>query len=75
MQLRFCNVIPGDILVAKVGDPPGIPAVYPEGEPDAIVTQDVIRLRVDREKVNAEYIKWLLNSKYAIREMILAKLP
>ncbi|MFM0684846.1 restriction endonuclease subunit S [Paraburkholderia strydomiana] len=63
-QLKFCNVIPGDVLVAKVGDPPGLAAVYPQGEVAGIVTQDVIRLRVDPEKANAEYIRWLLNSKY-----------
>jgi len=63
-QLKFCNVIPGDVLVAKVGDPPGLAAVYPHGEVDGIVTQDVIRLRVDRDKASAEYVRWLLNSKY-----------
>jgi len=63
-QLKFCNVIPGDVLVAKVGDPPGLAAVYPQGEVNGIVTQDVIRLRVDPVKASAEYIRWLLNSKY-----------
>ena len=62
-QLEFCNLLPGDIIVAKVGDPPGLAAVYPVGEPEAIVTQDVIRLRIDDEIANAEYVKWLLNSK------------
>lgn len=64
MQLRFCNVVSGDILIAKVGDPPGLAVVYPAGEPDGIVTQDVIRLRVDEELACAEYIRWLLNSTY-----------
>jgi type I restriction enzyme S subunit len=63
-QLKFCNVISRDVLVAKVGDPPGLAAVYPQGEVEGIVTQDVIRLRVDPEKANAEYVRWLLNSKY-----------
>ncbi|QTO18689.1 restriction endonuclease subunit S [Burkholderia seminalis] len=63
-QLKFCNVIPGDVLVAKVGDPPGLATVYPQGEVNGIVTQDVIRLRVDPVKASAEYVRWLLNSKY-----------
>lgn len=63
-QLEFCNVIPGDLVVAKVGDPPGLAAIYPEGEPDGIVTQDVIRLRLDSAKSHTGYIRWLLNSKY-----------
>lgn len=63
-QLKFCNVLPGDIIIAKVGNPPGLAAVYPLGEPEAIVTQDVIRLRVDTKQSHPEYIKWLLNSDY-----------
>lgn len=61
-QLKFCNVVPGDILIAKVGDPPGIAVVYPDGEPYAIVTQDVIRLRVDLRKVSPGYLTYFLNS-------------
>jgi len=63
-QLEFCNAIPGDLVVAKVGDPPGLTAIYPEGEPEGIVTQDVIRLRLDSAKSHSGYIRWLLNSKY-----------
>ncbi len=63
-ELKFCNVLPGDIIIAKVGNPPGLAAVYPLGEPEAIVTQDVIRLRLDPKQSRPEYIKWLLNSDY-----------
>jgi type I restriction enzyme S subunit len=63
-QLAFCNVLPGDILVAKVGDPPGLSAVYPYDQPEGIVTQDVIRLRVDPKICIPEFLKYLLNSNY-----------
>lgn len=63
-QLHFCNVLPGDILIAKVGMPPGLAVVYPDTEPEAIVTQDVIRLRLDHQRALPEYVTWLLNSKY-----------
>jgi type I restriction enzyme, S subunit len=63
-QLAFCNVVSGDIIIAKVGDPPGLAAIYPDEEPDGIVTQDVIRLRLDRSKAAPSYIRWLLNSRY-----------
>ncbi|WP_158084356.1 restriction endonuclease subunit S [Marispirochaeta aestuarii] len=62
-ELKACKTIPGDILFSKVGDPPGIASIYPEKEPDAIVTQDVIRLRVNTQKVNPEYLKFFFNSK------------
>jgi type I restriction enzyme S subunit len=61
-ELNFCRVDPGDVLVAKVGDPPGAAAVYPASEPCGIVTQDVIRLRVDKSSVSASYVAYFLNS-------------
>ena len=45
-QLSVCKVNSGDVLIAKVGDPPGISAIYPNNEPQAIITQDVIRIKV-----------------------------
>jgi type I restriction enzyme S subunit len=61
-DISFCQVLPGDVLIAKVGDPPGTAAVYPEGEPAAVVTQDVIRLRPNRNVILSEYLVRLLNS-------------
>lgn len=63
-EISFCNVLSGDILIAKVGDPPGLAVLYPEGEPQAIVTQDVIRLRADLEQVVPLFLVFLLNSDY-----------
>jgi type I restriction enzyme, S subunit len=61
-DLEVCSVRPGDVLVAKVGDPPGIAAVYPEGQPNAVVTQDVIRIRLSRKEALSEFIVGYLNS-------------
>lgn len=61
-ELNFCKVNPGDVLIAKVGDPPGIAVVYPKSEPTGIVTQDVIRIRVNRLEVSASYLVYYLNS-------------
>lgn len=63
-QLAFCNVLPGDVIVAKVGNPPGMAAVYPQNETPGIVTQDVIRMRFDSSQTQPEYMCWLLNSLY-----------
>jgi type I restriction enzyme S subunit len=62
ISLDVFRVDPGDIVVAKVGNPPGTAAIYPEGEPNGIVTQDVIRIKPDPRYVNAEFIVYLLNS-------------
>lgn len=61
-NLSVCAVCPGDVLVAKVGDPPGTSAVYPPNEPVAIVTQDVVRIRVDKKIAVPEYLSCYLNS-------------
>ena len=61
-ELKSCNVMPGDVLIAKVGDPPGTAAIYPDGEPNAIVTQDVIRMRLNKDIAIPEYIVAFLNS-------------
>lgn len=73
-QLKSCAVKSGDILIAKVGDPPGISAVYPFGSQDAIITQDVIRIRPNTDIIKSEYLQYLLNSsfgKFLIKPIII----
>ncbi len=61
-ELASSSVVSGDLLIAKVGDPPGIAAVYPEGMPNAIITQDVIRLRPEKTVARSDYLCAMLNS-------------
>jgi type I restriction enzyme, S subunit len=61
-DLAVCSVHPGNVLIAKVGDPPGISAIYPEDEPLGVVTQDVIRIRVSRKIALPEFVVGYLNS-------------
>lgn len=63
-QLDVCKVQSGDILVAKVGDPPGDACVYPEGEPQAIITQDVIRIRLEQSMFEPQFVMYMLNSDF-----------
>lgn len=63
-QLNVCMVEPGDVLVAKVGSPPGDACIYPNSEPEAIITQDVVRIRVNKQLCDAYYLSCLLNSTY-----------
>ena len=62
-ELNVCKVLPGDILVAKVGDPPGTAAIYPGSQPMGIITQDVIRICVNRSLVTPEYLSTFFNSR------------
>jgi type I restriction enzyme, S subunit len=59
-ELAICNVTYGDILVAKVGDPPGDAAPYFD-QNDSIVTQDVIRIRPAPD-VDTMFMIYMLNS-------------
>ncbi|WP_318518835.1 restriction endonuclease subunit S [Photobacterium leiognathi] len=64
LQLEVCKVQSGDVIVSKVGDPPGDSCVYPSSESEAIITQDVIRIRVDKKRFIADFIAYLLNSNF-----------
>jgi type I restriction enzyme S subunit len=44
-ELRAHSVCAGDVLITKMGLPPGIAAVYPDTMPGGVITADVIRLR------------------------------
>lgn len=65
--LPNCHVVPGDLLLAKVGDPPGIAAVYGENMKTAIITQDVIRVRLNNKIVNPLYLCSFINSELGKR--------
>lgn len=61
-DLEFCRVDGGDILLAKVGDPPGDACVYPIDEQSAVVTQDVVRIRLDTDTSDSDFLSFLLIS-------------
>lgn len=61
--LDSCRVVPGDVLIAKVGDPPGVAALYPAGEPPAVITQDVVRIRPDTRVALPTFVVSFLNSR------------
>lgn len=74
-DLRFCRVNPGELLVAKVGDPPGTAAVYPDDLQPAIVTQDVVRIVLDQKIVCGDYCRALINSQVGRAEIELTLDP
>lgn len=61
------TALPGDLLITKMGDPPGDVAVFTGQEP-AIVTADVIRLRPSTN-FDARYLAYAFNSP-AVRRQI-----
>lgn len=47
-ELNAHQVIGGDILITKMGDPPGDACLYPDSAPTAVITADCIRLQISK---------------------------
>lgn len=62
-ELSSHKVIGGDILITKMGEPPGDVCIYPENHPDAIITADCIRFSPQRELLDTKYLELALNSR------------
>lgn len=62
VQLSAHTVLPGDLLITKMGDPPGDSAIYPAGRPPAVMTADVVRMRIDPVVADARYVSYWFES-------------
>ena len=66
------SVYGGELLVSKLGDPPGTACIYPLNIGTAMVTPDVMKMSVDNTLVPTEYLMYFFNSptcKNMIREL------
>jgi type I restriction enzyme, S subunit len=61
------SVYGGELLITKLGEPPGVCAIYPEGIGPAMVTPDVIKLSVNADVVLPRYLMHYFNSETARR--------
>lgn len=62
-ELSAHSVAAGDVLVTKMGEPPGDADVYPSDQPPAIVTADCIKIRCCPDLVLPEFLKSVINSQ------------
>jgi type I restriction enzyme S subunit len=61
---------PGDVIATKMGFPPCIACLHPHDFPAAIITADMIRLRVSRRDIAIpEYISGALNSEAVLAQV------
>lgn len=67
-SLASHTVRSGDVLVTKMGDPPGDVAIYPDA-PDAILTADCIKI-TPRHDVDPRYLAAALESRPARRQVL-----
>lgn len=70
-ELRPHLVRAGDVLVTKMGAPPGDAVVYPANLPPAVVTADVVKLTVDGVIADPRFIALAINSS-VVRSQVAA---
>jgi type I restriction enzyme S subunit len=59
------SVFGGELLIAKLGDPPGACAIYPQNIGPAMVTPDVIKMTVNSSAANSTFLMHYFNSQTA----------
>ena len=69
-ELSAHSVDAGDILVTKMGDPPGDVCRYPVNRPPAVITADCIKLRVTKLGVDPAFIEYAIASR-VVQDQIL----
>jgi type I restriction enzyme S subunit len=58
-SLRRHNILPGDILIAKVGATIGDCCIYPINQPEAMLsTTGSCRVRLDKDMMNAKFLEY-----------------
>jgi type I restriction enzyme S subunit len=65
-QLRAHSVARGDLLITKMGDPPGDVAVFPLDE--GIITADCIKIRPD-PALDVDYLRYAIESPQVQRQI------
>jgi type I restriction enzyme S subunit len=68
-ELRAHRVEGGDLLVTKMGDPPGDVAFYPRHRPPGVITADCIRLKLS-DLVVPEFVAYAIQSEFVRRQIL-----
>ncbi|MDD5033624.1 MAG: restriction endonuclease subunit S [Methylococcaceae bacterium] len=69
IELSAHSVAAGDVLVTKMGEPPGDADVYPDDQPPAIITADCIKIRCWRDLMSPGFLKSVVNSNVGKRQI------
>ncbi|GFO62505.1 restriction endonuclease subunit S [Geomonas paludis] len=62
LELRSHSVEAGDVLITKMGEPPGDADVYPADQPPAIITADCIKVRANDDLIKPHFLAAAINS-------------
>ena len=68
-ELHAHSIKAGDVLVTKMGDPPGDCTVYPNNGPYAIITADCLKFRVWTDYADRRFIAYMIQSSAVKRQL------
>lgn len=68
-ELNYHSFIKGDLVLAKLGDPIGKTCIIPDYLGKGIVVADVVRIRVNEQFSDKNYIMYVLNSFYVSQQL------
>ena len=68
-ELRAHSIAAGDVLITKMGEPPGDADVYPDSEPPAVITADCIKVRCWSGLMLPHFLKSVINSYIGQRQI------
>jgi type I restriction enzyme S subunit len=68
-ELTAHSVKPLDLVVTKMGDPPGDCEIYPKERPEAVLTADCLKFRVFEEIADRRFYKNCINSNIVKRQL------
>jgi len=63
-ELKSCNIFPDDIIIAKMADPVARACFIPKTDKRYLMASDGIRLSVDKNEYDLNFILYVINSKY-----------
>lgn len=69
LALGAHGVAPGDVLITKMGEPPGDADVYPSDQPPAVITADCIKIRCWPGLMEPQFMKAVINSHIGKRQI------
>ena len=69
IELNAHSITSGDVLITKMGEPPGDADVYPDGQPSAIITADCIKIRCWEGLMRPHFLKAVINSHIGKRQI------
>ncbi|ERM81197.1 hypothetical protein P872_20385 [Rhodonellum psychrophilum GCM71 = DSM 17998] len=57
------TIKPGDLLITKMGTPPGDCKLYPENAKDGIITSDILKVRIWKKYFIPKFYEYVISSK------------